>query len=331
MVLQPGGATLALALLCAALMGMAIQRGATCTVAAVEDLLAGGKQRRLLAIVEASLWVGVGLLMVREFLGSMALPPGYALTRWTLLGAALLGAGALVNGACAFGAVARFGAGQWVFCATPLGFYAGCVSAGWVVGPARPQALPADSPILAAPAWLVWVLAGIVGLRIAWLMRGKRAPAWSPHTATAVIGLTFLALLLLAGAWAYTDLLADLARGMAKSLGDRLALALALLLGATASAVAARAWRSTCPSAAGLLKCFCGGLLMGWGSLLIPGGNDGLVLLGMPLLWPYAWVSFAVMCLVIGTGLRVRGRWAQAGSRRHGQAADPGSTSPEKS
>ena len=60
-----------LALLCAAVMGLAIQRGGTCTVAAVEDLLAGGEQRRLLAIVEASLWVGVGLLVVRELTGGL--------------------------------------------------------------------------------------------------------------------------------------------------------------------------------------------------------------------------------------------------------------------
>ena len=46
-------------------------------------------------------------------------------------------------------------------------------------------------------------------------------------------------------------------------------------------------------------NCFAGGALMGWGSLLIPGGNDGLILIGMPLLWPYAWVAFATMCLTI--------------------------------
>ena len=41
---------------------------------------------------------------------------------------------------------------------------------------------------------------------------------------------------------------------------------------------------------------------MGWGSLLIPGGNDGLILVGMPLLWPYAWVAFATMCVSIARG-----------------------------
>ena len=43
--------------------------------------------------------------------------------------------------------------------------------------------------------------------------------------------------------------------------------------------------------------------MMGWGSLLIPGSNDGLILVGMPLLWPYAWVAFFTMCASIGLAL----------------------------
>jgi toxin CptA len=56
-------------------------------------------------------------------------------------------------------------------------------------------------------------------------------------------------------------------------------------------------------SVAQLWKCLSGGLLMGWGSLPVPGGNDGLILVGMPLLWPYAWVAFLTMCIVIGTAM----------------------------
>ena len=50
-----------------------------------------------------------------------------------------------------------------------------------------------------------------------------------------------------------------------------------------------------------LLRCLVGGVLMGWGSLLLPGGNDGLILVGMPLAWPYAWLAFATMCVTIAT------------------------------
>lgn len=49
-------------------------------------------------------------------------------------------------------------------------------------------------------------------------------------------------------------------------------------------------------------------MLMGWGSPLIPGGNDGLILLGMPLLWPFAWCAFATMCVVIALALATSDR-----------------------
>jgi toxin CptA len=302
---------LAAALACAALMGVAIQRGGTCTVAAVEDLLAGGRPHRLLALVEASLWVGVGLLVVREAVGPMAWPAGQGLTGWTVVGAALLGAGALVNGACAFGSVARLGAGQWAYAATPLGFYAGGLSLQPVWGAMLRHPLGMDAPLLAAPSWLAWTLCGVASARLVLpVLRPRTGGAWSPHLATAVIGLSFLGLAVLAGAWAYTDVLADLARGMARALGDRGALGLTLLAGAVIAAVVGGAWQPRRPRPRAVLRCFAGGVLMGWGGLLVPGGNDALVLLGMPLLWPYAWAAFAVMCLVIAAGLHIAGRFS---------------------
>ena len=80
------------------------------------------------------------------------------------------------------------------------------------------------------------------------------ARVWSPHGATTVIGITFFVMLMLVGAWAYTDVLAELARGMAAASAARSLLALALLLGAvlggwTAGRFqqhAARAPRSCC-------------------------------------------------------------------------------------
>ena len=60
---------------------------------------------------------------------------------------------------------------------------------------------------------------------------------------------------------------------------------------------------------------FCGRLPDGMVSLLVPGQNDGLILIGMPLLWPYAWVAFLMMCLAIGAALAIEriasGRAAQ--------------------
>jgi toxin CptA len=76
-------------------------------------------------------------------------------------------------------------------------------------------------------------------------------------------------------------------------------LAACLLLGAALSGWTAGLFRNTRLSLSQLLRCLVGGVLMGWGSLLLPGGNDGLILVGMPLGWPYAWLAVAIMCLTI--------------------------------
>ncbi|RTK98066.1 MAG: YeeE/YedE family protein, partial [Lysobacterales bacterium] len=90
----PAPAVLVIACLCAGLMGYAIQRGATCTVAAVDELLHEHRGTRLLAIVEAALWVLGGLLLARAAGLPVPMPAGYAAGMTTVLGAGLLGAGA---------------------------------------------------------------------------------------------------------------------------------------------------------------------------------------------------------------------------------------------
>ena len=62
-------------------------------------------------------------------------------------------------------------------------------------------------------------------------------------------------------------------------------------------------WPQDAPKRRSALRCLGGGILMGCGSLLIPGGNDALVLLAMPSLWPHGWAAFAVMCTSVACAL----------------------------
>ncbi len=300
--------------LCAGTMGFAIQRGATCTVAAVEEVVQRRGTARLMALVEASAWVAGGLLVAHRLHWLAQVPVGYALSGWTLAGAALLGMGAFVARACVFGAIARLGSGDWAHAATPLGFYLGCLSVSAVFTPTAAQALGASPVFLAAPAITVWLVVALVAWRVATPLIEHRGALraltarrlWSPHTATIVIGLAFLVMLVLAGAWAYTDVLAELARGTVRGVGARMVLLTCLLAGAIVGGWTAGLLRFARIRAAALARCLVGGVLMGWGSLLIPGGNDGLILVGMPLLWPYAWAAFATMCLTIGSAQSVQ-------------------------
>ncbi len=306
---------------CAALMGFAIQRGATCTVAAVDEVLTRRRFQRLVSMGEASLWVVGGLLLANAFSMLGVMPAGYAVTAMTFAGGALLGLGAFVNRACVFGAIARLGSGEWAYVATPLGFYAGCASLAFVQRLAAPPRLDRGSPVLQASGWVAALVGAALLARACLALRAapgdeersawQRLRAalgmriWSPHAATIVIGITFVVMLLLVGAWAYTDVLAELAQGMSKNLVAGLLLLAALFAGAVAGGLSAGRFRHTRITFGQLLRCFVGGAMMGWGSALIPGSNDGLILIGIPLLWPYAWVAFAVMCVTIAVAMLI--------------------------
>ncbi len=317
------------AILSVGLMGFAIQRGGTCMVAAVDEVLSQRRAHRLTAMLEASLWVVGGLALAQLAHWMRGMPGGYDITQWTVVGGLLLGLGAWVNGACVFGAIARLGSGQWAQALTPVGFYVGSLSVGAIFQPQAPI------PLTAATAWPWWSGASWLapmfvlyalwrvgpGLLEHWRERRRQSHhitqlaerVWAPHSATIVIGITFVLTLLLAGPWAYTDVLARLAQNMHSGDWQALTLPVLLLLALYAGALiggwTAGRWRPARPSLSDGLHAFAGGALMGCGSLLIPGSNDGLIFIGIPLLRPYAWLALASMVLAIAAALLLQRAW----------------------
>ncbi len=321
--LSPAQLPLLLAFLLAALMGFAIQRGATCTVAAVDELVGQRRAKRLLAMLDASLWVACGLLLGTALHLTCWMPLGVPVTSAVVLGGVLLGLGAWVNQGCVFGAIARLSNGEWAYVATPLGFFTGC---------ALQQHLPLAvartgqaSPVLSAGSWALGMFAALIMVRLAMAAWPRRLAlrawfsrdSWTPGAATIVIGIAFVIILLLVGgSWAYTDVLAELSAGRSMPLAWRLLLLVALYGGSLLGGYRAGRWQHRRPSWPQLARCFMGGLLMGLGSLLIPGSNDGLILMGMPLLMPHAWLAFGTMCVTVALAMLAQ-QAVQAGKRSH--------------
>ena len=301
---MPSAAALAVALLSAALMGLAIQRGATCMVAAVDEILSTGRATRAAALAEAAVWVG-GLAAIAAATGWLTMAPAaYAVTGATVAGGVLLGIGAWVNQACVFGAVARIGSGQWAWLATPVGFFLGCLV---------PFAAPDNQPAMAFGAdGGAIVLALVFAVFAIWrVIEAAHAPHlaaffWHPYRATLLIAVTFVATLLSVGFWAYTDALAALARSMDPMASLRGAMLVALLVGAVAGGAIAGKLRREWPRPRAIVRCIVGGMLMGMGGALVPGSNDGLILLGLPAMLPHAWVAVAIMALSIAAAIRLQ-------------------------
>ncbi|OYY79646.1 MAG: hypothetical protein B7Y43_00835 [Sphingomonas sp. 28-62-20] len=300
------------AAICAAIMGYAIQRGATCMVAAVDEVLTKRTGWRLLALAEAALWVAGGVLLWRAIGGHETLPIGYPATLAAVAGGLLLGLGAFVARACVFGAIARFGSGEWAYLLTPIGFYLGCATIWPLIGKFPPMRL--DSPLFGAK-WLLVPFGVFVVWRAVEAIRagGTRmfaAHVWTPHRATAVIGIVFAISLIAIGPWAYTYALLSLAQGRSDGVVVKLVLLAMLFAGALIGGWTAGRLTLHAPTPEAAVRCLGGGVLMGWGSLLIPGGNDELLLVGIPLLQPYAVLAVASMAIAIAVGRIAERRFA---------------------
>ena len=299
--------------------GVALQRGGICAVKAVRDVVEAGRWSMFLSFVECVAWALIALIAAQLF-GVMSLAewPRYPSNLAALAGGALFGVGALVTGACAFGAAGRLAAGELSFLAWAPGFVAGAAAAraaGAEAGAAAPMAfglagvwLVATGVLLAGfVAWRLWTLR-----RASWrpeaLARTAAASTWPPALAMAVIALANVGLLLIIFSWPYTMLLVDLAFARGEQIAARVLLAAAFFIGAWLGAASVRRFRLRGADLGTLASRFSGGVLMGGGAALIPGGNDSLVLLGLPLLQPYAFIAYAAMIAVIAAGFWLRRR-----------------------
>lgn len=299
-----------IALTAAGIVGFANQRGGTCAVAAMEEIVAKRRFNRLLALLEASLWVGAGLIVMNAIKILPVVPPGYEPGLWTIAGGILFGLGAFVNRACLFGTVARLGNGEWAYAATPAGLFVGSLATSgihWATRLDRTSIALATASMLGGVVALGFIIVRLAthGIAIKKSNRPILSHVWSPHIATTVIGLAFLTAFVIAGNWDYAEFLTDLAQGKTDGWLPKALLAFALVAGAIIGGWTADLINSNFPRPPKLLRHFTGGLLMGAGASIIPGGNTGLILLGMPMLWAYAWLAFVTICTTIYVAIQL--------------------------
>jgi toxin CptA len=294
------------------LMGVGVQRGNTCTVVAFDDVLHRRSPDRLLAIAYCWLWVAGGLALVKLTTGFTLGAQLFPVTVWSVIGGLILGIGAVVNGACTVGTVARIGSGEYAYGLTPVGFFLGCVLAPHVFGRTATSHIgtAATTTSLDHPVAALLGLAVVVALTVRRLATHERESlrdflhkAWDPRTALMIVAVLFVVVVHIYGAWAYTDLLGDVAKGADKQVVERFALFATLLAGAIVGGRTLRGTRLIGPLAPRVIRCTLGGLLMGIGFSLAPGAFDGMTLLGQPLLLPFAWAVMAASYVTVVLGV----------------------------
>ncbi|MFZ5692757.1 MAG: YeeE/YedE thiosulfate transporter family protein [Pseudomonadota bacterium] len=313
---------LIIACILAAILGFAAHRASICTVRAVAEFTHSGTGYMFASIMKSALWVFAVTLPVFLVAPQTAAGlTGWQLTFTAMFGGLLFGIGAGLNGACAYATMARMIDGEIGMLLTVVGFALGVlafvalISSGTIVRPAPAPSHLSDA--LRVAPYLVAVLSAL-GLYEAIRLWRSRPPgatlrslvcarAYTLSAAAMLMGLAGGLILLLFGSAGYTTTFQQVIEAHAGTrpmppYGRWIVLG-AVLFGMFASTWQRGSFRIDWRPRLSWLRNIFGGILMGLGCALLPGGNDALILYGIPGLSPHAIPAYAALLLGIVVAL----------------------------
>jgi Sulphur transport len=176
---------------------------------------------------------------------------------------------------------------------------------------------PSGSPVLSMSGWaapVAWAGFGVLVFPAVAAHLKRPRHRFTTVTCFAVIGVLGGLLQAVASNWTYTSLLsgwAEQAFGSASARSPTVAAVctLSLLAGGTAMAIRLRRFRLGRPAAWRCCATVCGGALMGFAAMMIPGGNDALLLSGLPSLSRNALAAYVAMLGALAILLSIRQAW----------------------
>ncbi len=276
-------------ILCALLMGFLVPRSTTCAVAAVLEVLDRGRAWRFGGFALASLSAMVFLWPIAWFTPlPIHFAPSVTPSALIILGGLVFGMGAALNGACVFGTLTKIVSGDTSYLFVLPGLWLGALVLGLTGLSVQPHMMATTT--LATPATLPLLFWGgalcLLALAVWLFLRHDKGNKASAMVAIGVIGGL---LYTIHPAWNYSVAIHDFAQAIVSApqhMADGLLpfLVGAACLGGVTSTLAAGTFKLKSPSLRGSAGALFGGFLMAFGLVMIPGGNDGLVLFLLPSL-----------------------------------------------
>ena len=321
-------AILAFAIGLAMVAGFSAHRASICTVRAIAEIMTTRRAYMLASIGKSVLWVwaiAFPFFWLAPQAGTNV--SGWQLTPAAVAGGFIFGLGAALNGGCSYSTMARCMDGDGRMLAAILGFAAGVfgfatlVESNWL---ARPMPAAAVIGIFVPWAALLAVVfvswAFYEGFRL-WQTRDPHvgfadlilAPSYRLSTAALLGGLAGSLLFLIYGPFGYTatfELVIEGAIGTRSGPSQiRWVILVAVLVGMLISTLQRGSFRIDWRPRRAWIRNAAGGVLMGFGVALAPGGNDALVLYGIPTLSPYAIPVYGALIIGIVSGLSAMRYW----------------------
>ena len=286
-----------------AILGFSAHRAGLCTVKAAAEIITSRRGYFLWSFMKSAAWV-MGLTAVVGAFGHATNFTHWPLTGLSVLGGVLFGVGAGLNGGCTISTLSRAVDGN-------IGFWV--TVAAWPIGMWIATTLPLSHPkpvIVPQPNYPLGVLILLCILLLAesifiirrfWhkhsLQRVLGASVYTLSAGAALVGLSNAVIVEVSGPWSFssTFLCGIEARSGASCAQPMLAWGIvgAAVLGMAFSSLQRGSFKLRLPSVISALRHGASGLLMGVGTVLVPGGNDGLILFAIPSLSPHAIPAYA--------------------------------------
>jgi uncharacterized membrane protein YedE/YeeE len=317
----------------AGLIGFAAHRASICSVRAMSEIITTGHAYMLGSFIKTVLWSMAITLPLLWLVPNIAdLRVSWHISMSTIAGGFIFGVGAALNRGCALATLIQLFSGRLAMGLTILGFIAGLALTNSLQAL---QFFPVSEMTVhwlsESPEFISWILIPIFTWaayesRTLWrgLHDGHRfsehvnSPRYKLSSAAALMGLANGLLFMLAGGWAYTSILGkevtwhisqtDFADNLQEVTRPGAAwllvasLAAGIFISARQSDRMKLEWRPSWQWAHNITA----GTIMGIGAALVPGGNDALLLGGMPVLAPHALPAFAALLAGIAVTLLVQ-------------------------
>lgn len=270
-------------------LGFALNRGSICTVIATRELVSEKRPARFIALVECAVWAA---LVYALFKASPTMQQGWSPLGHLVPAAMLFGLGAYLNGACVFGSVGHFGNGEIDFGFAFLGIFAVVyIESLFALLPHQP---PISASLPVGQALLALALLAILALRLSLSLRSE-SNFMRLTLSMGAIGITFTILAVFAPGFSITASV-----GSIVSIPVVGAVISICMFGGSlvSGSFLKRRFTLKWPTINTVVRRTLAGILMGLGALLIPGGNDVLLMIGFPM---GAWQAALAYVLFVAT------------------------------
>lgn len=287
-------------LLFSGLIGYAAQVTGLCLVRGVSEW-SRGQRLRLLAILSSSFWVYFYFPLAYLGLATIHLA-GYGFHWAFMVGGAIFGLGAALNGACSVSTATRLSSGDISMLFTIAGWLLGWLIFDYSGVHLSYRVQEFDQ------AWLPWVaIIGLIAGCIAVYWRNRHL--WRIWGGITLVGFLAGAVFMYQPAWSPSDFVRDTGLAIVRRDTsilpgiDRIGILIFMLMGMALGAWRHRRFRWVWPDLRSMGKHLGSGVLMGLGSTLALGGNDFQLLLALPAASSAGLLATLGMLLGIRLGL----------------------------